>query len=95
MDIINILNTITAFVGLILCFVVIIREKKGNHHWLHYVPVGMVGININMLLDRVIFPSVDWPSYISVSIMLINYFLGLGFTVWIYNNGKKIREQKN
>lgn len=89
MDFMTYLYLVTFIVGTVLSIVVIFREKKGIHHWLHYAPIGISCSNLLLFLEKLsINGKVSLPIYASVLIYLIIIGIMLFNIDWIYGRGK-------
>ncbi len=92
MGLMTVLRVIGLVVGIVAGFVVIQREKSGKHHWLHYVPSGLVASSLldlteKMYLDRVI----AMPPYFLAIIWIVVLCLSFYYLSWVYENGKKLK----
>lgn len=83
---------ITLFISILLSIFVVIREKKGIHHWLHYTPFAIAGNSFIYLLDTVLIPKYQINPIVSGILYLLPTILILISANWIYENGKRIKK---
>lgn len=51
-------RAVLSVVGLVLTVAAITRERSGNHHWWHYLPIGLVTTQINSLVQKLHFEGI-------------------------------------